>query len=154
MAKLYYEDVEAGAEVTPLVKKPTTRQLVRWAGASGDYSEPHYDDVFAKASGLAGVTLQGLLKYQFLVQMMVDWIGVDGDLLKISCQYRGMDFPGDTLTCTGKVTRKYVDGDGQRRCLECQIAITNQRGEKTTVGQAVAALPSRQPAAATPGERR
>ena len=38
MAKqVYYEDVIAGSEIPPLVKQPTTHQLVMWAGAAGDY---------------------------------------------------------------------------------------------------------------------
>ena len=43
MAKeLFYEDVEIGTELTPLIKHPTPRQFVKWAGASGDYAEIHY----------------------------------------------------------------------------------------------------------------
>jgi acyl dehydratase len=52
MSKVYYEDIEVGAEISPLVKKPTTRQLVRWAGATGDFNEPHYDKDMALSWGL------------------------------------------------------------------------------------------------------
>ncbi|MBL7119400.1 MAG: dehydratase [Dehalococcoidia bacterium] len=141
MAKLYYEDVEVGAEITPLVKQPTTRQLVRWAGASGDFNEFHYDKDVAQSAGLPGVIVHGLLKFQFLIQMLTDWIGVDGTLQKVSCRYRGMDFPGDTITCKGTVVNKFVDGD--RHCLECEITLENQRGEQTTPGRAIVAVPSR-----------
>ena len=34
----YYEDVEVGSEITPLKKVATTRMLVQWAGASGDFT--------------------------------------------------------------------------------------------------------------------
>ena len=141
MAKLYWEDIDVGAEITPLVKRPTTRQLVRFAGASGDFNEPHYDKDFALSWGLPGVIVQGMLKLHFLVQMLTDWIGDEGDLLKISCQYRGLDYPGDMLTCKGKVVRKFVNGD--EHCLECAISLENQRGEKTTPGSAVVVVPSR-----------
>ena len=141
MAKLYYEDVEVGAEITPVVKQPTTRQLVRWAGASGDFNEFHYDKDVAQSAGLPGVIVHGLLKFQFLIQMLTDWIGVDGNLQKVSCRYRGMDFPGDTITCKGTVVNKFVDGD--RHCLECEITLENQRGEQTTPGRAIVAVPSR-----------
>ena len=141
MAKLYYEDVEVGAEIAPLVKQPTTRQLVRWAGASGDFNEFHYDKDVAQSAGLPGVIVHGLLKFQFLIQMLTDWIGVDGNLRKVSCRYRGMDFPGDTITCKGTVVNKFVDGD--RHCLECEITLENQRGEQTTPGRAIVAVPSR-----------
>ena len=50
--QLYYEDVEVGTEITTLPKIATTRMLVQWAGASGDFNPLHYDEDFAKASGV------------------------------------------------------------------------------------------------------
>ena len=38
MAKrLYWEDVQVNDEIDPLSKVATTRMLVKWAGASGDF---------------------------------------------------------------------------------------------------------------------
>ena len=36
---VYYDDVQVGDAIPSLVKNPTTRQLVKYAGASGDYYE-------------------------------------------------------------------------------------------------------------------
>ena len=141
MARLFYEDVEIDTEITPLVKKPSTAQLVKWAGASGDFYPIHYDKDFAKGVGLPGVIVHGQLKWQFLIQMVTDWIGVDGILKKIDCRYTGMDFPGDTLTCTGKVVKKFVEGDDH--CLECALSLKNQRGEKTVSSNATVSVASR-----------
>ncbi|HEX76939.1 MAG TPA: dehydratase [Dehalococcoidia bacterium] len=142
MAKqLYYEDVEVGMEVPTLEKKTSSRQLVMWAGASEDYNEIHYDKDFALGRGLPGVIIHGRLKAAFLGQLMTDWIGERGKLKKLSASYRKMDAPGDTLVCKGKVTKKYIQ-DGEH-CLECDIWIENAQGEKTTLGSAVVALPSR-----------
>ena len=55
----YIQDVEPGQELTPLVKQPTTRQLVMYAGASGDFYEIHYDKDYALAQRLPGVILHG-----------------------------------------------------------------------------------------------
>ncbi|MBI4301309.1 MAG: dehydratase, partial [Chloroflexi bacterium] len=41
--QLYYEDVEVGMEMPPLVKRPNSQTLVKWAGASGDFYQIHYD---------------------------------------------------------------------------------------------------------------
>ena len=35
--QVYWEDVAEGMELPALVKEPTTRQLVQYAGASGDF---------------------------------------------------------------------------------------------------------------------
>lgn len=153
MAKqLYYQDVEVGAEVTPLAKVATTRMLVQWAGASGDLNPLHYEDDFAKAQGVGSPILHGALKSAWLGQLMTDWVGEEGVLKKLSCQYRGMDYPrkmktmeepheGETWWCKGKVTKKYVEGGGY--FVECEIWVENGKGEKTTPGSALVTLPSR-----------
>ncbi len=53
--QLYYEDIAVGSEIPPLVKHPTTRQLVRWAGASTDFYEIHYDKDVEKSNELQWV---------------------------------------------------------------------------------------------------
>lgn len=138
---LYWEDVTEGQEIPPLVKHPTTQQLVKYAGASGDFYQIHYDKDFALKNGLPGVIIHGALKNAWLGQLITDWIGEYGTLKKLSCQYRGMDVPGDTITAKGRVTRKYVQ-DGQHY-VECEIWIENGKGERTTPGSATVILPSR-----------
>ena len=139
--QLYYEDVVVDAEITPLVKQPTTRQLVMWAGASGDYNPIHYDKDFAQSQGLPGVIVHGALVASFLCQLITDWIGEQGVISKFSCSYRGMNFPGEALTCRGKVTNKYVADD--KHYVECESWVENSKGEKTVTGKVVVTLPSR-----------
>ncbi|MSQ17379.1 MAG: dehydratase, partial [Dehalococcoidia bacterium] len=130
--QVYWEDVAEGMELPPLVKNPTTRQLVRYAGASGDYYEIHYDQEYARGNGLEGAILHGALKNAFLGQLMTDWMGPQGVLKRLSCQYRGMDQPGRPITAKGTVTRKYRQ-DGQH-LVDCDIWLENAQGEKTTPG--------------------
>lgn len=139
--QLYYEDVVVGSEITPLVKQPTTRQLVMWAGAVGDYFPIHYDKDFAQSRGLPGVIVHGQLVGAFLGQLITDWIGERGVLRKLSCSYKGMNYPGEAVTCKGKVTKKYVQ-DGQHY-VECNLWAENSKEEKTVLGMAIVMLPSR-----------
>lgn len=139
--QVFYEDVEEGMEIPTLTKHPTTRQLVKWAGASGDFYEVHYDKDFAKSQGLDSVILHGRLKAAFLGEMITDWIGPEGILEKLTCQYRGMDIPDEDIVCRGKVEKKYIK-DG-KHCVELNIWTQNPREEKTTVGTAIVGLPSR-----------
>ncbi|TET43526.1 MAG: dehydratase, partial [Dehalococcoidia bacterium] len=97
-SRVFYEDVNEGAEIPALSKHPTTRQLVMWAGGSGDYYELHYDKDFAKSQGLDGVIVHGRLKLAFMGQLITDWIGTEGVLKKLTCQYRGMDVPEKDIT--------------------------------------------------------
>ena len=138
---VFWEDVQEGMEIPALVKNPTTRQLVQYAGASGDFYEIHYDKDFAQGTGLPGPIIHGAIKNAFLAQLVTDWIGEGGTLRKLSCQYRGMDVPGDTLFCKGTVIRKYVQDD--QSTVDCEIWLENSKGERTTLGSAMVILPSR-----------
>ena len=142
MAQLHWQDVEEGMDVPTLVKNPTTRQLVRYAGASGDFYEIHYDKDFAMGNNLPGPILHGALKNAFLGQLVTDWIGDGGTLRRLSCQYRGMDQPGKPLYCKGTVTRKYVEE--RRHLVDCDIWVEDNEGQTTTPGRATVELPSRE----------
>ncbi|MDD5190680.1 MAG: MaoC/PaaZ C-terminal domain-containing protein [Dehalococcoidales bacterium] len=139
--QLYWEDIEIGSALPDLVKKPTTRQLVQWAGSSGDLYEIHYDKDQALANKLPGVIVHGALKGAFLGQMLTDLVGDHGTVKKYTSSYRGMDVPGDTLTCKGKVTKKYVTGN--EHIIETEMWIENGKGEKTTTGTGILVLPSK-----------
>ena len=135
----YLDDAAIGTELPALVKEPTTRQLVMYAGASGDFYEIHYDKDFAAEQGLPGVILHGALKSAYLGQLVTDWVGAEGRLLSLSVRYREMDVPGDVLTCKGTV----VERDEDAGSVRCDIWIENGAGTRTTTGEAVVALPSR-----------
>lgn len=51
-------------------------QLVRYAGASGDFNPIHYRDDVAAAVGLPGVLAHGMLTMGLAVQPVVDRFGV------------------------------------------------------------------------------
>lgn len=141
--QLFYEDVEIGQTITPLVKGPmTTCHLMRWSAAIENWHRIHYDRPFAvEHDKLADVLVAGSWKQQALVQMLKDWLGEAGWLWKISYQFRAMDPVGATLTCWGCITHKYV-GDGLG-FVECDIGMRNQDGQESTPGTAVGVLPLR-----------
>ena len=139
--QIYYEDIAVGSEIPSLVKHPTTRQLVMWAGASTDFYEIHYDKDFAQGNGLPGVIVHGQLSCGFLGQLITDWIGEEGSIKKLTCSYKGMNFPGEALACKGKVTKKYIE-DGEYY-VESDIWVENPEGERTVLGIAVVTLPAR-----------
>ena len=139
--QVYYEDVNVGDEIPKVVKNCTTQQLVMWATGSGDMYQIHYDKDFAAGNGLPGVIVHGALKNAFLGQLLHDWIRDDGRIKKYSCQYRGMDVPGQDITCRGVVTGKRQE-DG-KNLVDLDIWTEKPDGEKTSPGKATVILPSR-----------
>ena len=126
--------VEVGQELPELIKHPTTRQLVKYAGAQGDFYEIHYDQAYAKSVALPGVILHGLLKAAFLGQLITDWLGDQGSLKTFEVSYRGIDMPGHPYTCRGRVTR-VEDSEA-----ELEVWGEDVSGKRTTVGTATVAL--------------
>ena len=138
--QVYFKDVQERLELPTLEKNPPTQQLVMYSGASGDYNRIHYDQEFAGANGLPDVILHGALKNAFLGQLITDWMGEYGDLKKLGTRYKAMDVPGTPVYAKGVVKSKYVEKG--ENLVECEIWLENQKGEKTTSGYAVVALPT------------
>jgi acyl dehydratase len=139
---VYYDDLTVGDALPVLQKQPTTQQLVKYAGASGDYYQIHYDHHYAVNAGLKdGVIVHGLLTAGWMAQMLTDWLPSPQALKTFGASYRAMARPGDTISCKGTITNKYEKGG--EFFVDCEIYAENQRGEKCAVGHATAALAKR-----------
>jgi len=148
--QVFWEQVEEGDGLPPLEKVATTQTLVKWAGASGDFNPLHFDRHFTEAAGIGGPIVHGALKRQWLVQLVTDWMGDAGRLVKFSCRYRAVDYPrpmktmmepedGETWVCKGTVIKKYTNQNGH--VVDCRIWLENGGGVTTTNGKATVQLP-------------
>ena len=138
---LYFEDVKEGDEVPQFVVENLSRtDIVKYAGASGDFNPIHHDETFAKAAGYPTVFGHGMLTAGFVSKCITDYVGRPG-LRKLAVQFRTQVWPGDTITCGGKVTRK-VEENGEKR-IEGELFATNQKGEVAIKGAFAAVLPSK-----------
>jgi acyl dehydratase len=138
---LYFEEVREGDEAPPVVVVNITRtQIVKYAGASGDFNPIHHDELYAIRAGNDRVFAMGMMTAGFLSRMVTDWVG-DGNLRKYKVRFATRIWPGDTVTCKGKITKKYTR-DG-KNYIEADVFAENQNSEKAIVGAIVAHLPSR-----------
>jgi acyl dehydratase len=71
-------DVEVGTVLPPLTVRLTRTDLVRYAGASGDFNPIHHSDFFAAEVGLPGVIAHGLLTMGTALRVVTDWVGDPG----------------------------------------------------------------------------
>ncbi len=139
--KTYFEDVREGDEVPKFVVENLTRtDIVKYAGASGDFNPIHHDQTFAERASYPTVFSHGMLNAGFVSKCITDYVGRPG-LRKLTISFRTQVWPGDTITCGGKVTRKFEE-KGEKR-IEGELFATNQKGETAIQGSFVAALPSR-----------
>lgn len=138
---VYFEDVTEGFELASLTRLQTQKRFVRYAQASNDLSEIHYNKTLVMSRGLPDVVGQGALTAGYIGNMVTNWCAPHGFLKNLNVQYRHFTLPGDVLTIGGVVTSGY-EADGE--CLvNCDVWAENQNGQKVTIGTAVASLPSR-----------
>src|SRR5947199_6992293 len=140
-AKLYYEDVQVGDTIPKLVKPALAHiQLVRYAGASGDFNPLHTDPKFGEMIGIGGIISHGMLIMGFVGQMLSDYVGPT-TLRKFGVRFKGMTRLDDVITCTGAITeRQEVDGEAR---ISGKVQATDQNGDVKIMGTFVAALPHR-----------
>jgi acyl dehydratase len=141
--QVYFDDVEAGQELPPVVKGPmTTAHIMRWSASMENWHRIHYDKVYAmEHDKLPNVVVNGSWKQHILMQLVKDWAGLGGWAWKVGFQYRDMDLPGDVITAWGKVAKTYEQGG--LGVVELEIGLKNSRGIESTKGTAVVVLPKR-----------
>ena|SRR5437899_1935960 len=139
--KLYYEEVQVGDALPSLVKPAITHlQLVRYAGASGDFNPLHTDPKVGESIGFGGIIAHGMLIMGFVGQLLSDFVGPTA-LRAFGVRFRGMTHLGDVITCTGTITDKY-EADGEAR-IAGKVQAADQTGNVKVAGTFVAALPKR-----------
>ncbi|HEX6137494.1 MAG TPA: MaoC/PaaZ C-terminal domain-containing protein [Casimicrobiaceae bacterium] len=131
-------DVEPGDTIPPLVAEPVTRlQLALFASAAADSNPIHVDDAAARAGGLPGAIVHGMLTMAFLGRLLTRSVPL-ASIRALEGRFVAMAFPGDAITCTGTIVGKSVEAGEQR--VEIELAAQNQRGTKLLAGKASVAL--------------
>src|SRR3989440_2444646 len=140
--KLYYEDVQVGDAIPKLVKSPVSHlQLVRYAGASGDFNPLHTDPKIGELIGVGGIIAHGMLIMGFVGQFLSDYVGPT-TLRKFNVRFKGMTRIDDVITCTGTITEKH-EIDNQEGRITGKVRATDQNGDVKITGTFVVALPRR-----------
>ena len=139
--QVYFEDVKEGDELPSFTVENLTRtDFVKYAGSSGDFNPIHHDQTFAEASGNPTVFAMGMMNAGILSRLVSDYAGL-ANLRKYKIRFATRVWPGDSVTCKGKITRK-AEENGEK-IVEGEIAALNQKGEVAITGSFRAALPSR-----------
>ncbi len=140
-AKVYYEDVQVGDAIPKLTTSSVSHlQLVRYAGASGDFNPLHTDPKIGEMIGTGGIIAHGMLIMGFVGQMLSDYVGPTA-LRKFGVRFKGMTHLDDVITCTGTITEKY-EVDGETR-IAGKVQAADQNGDLKVSGTFVAAVPRR-----------
>ena len=133
------DSVEVGLQLEPQKFGPiTATQIVRYAGASGDFNPLHHDDEYAKSAGYPGIFSMGMYQAALLAGYVTDRLG-PRNLRRVVVRFAEQVWPGDELTCTAEV-RDVERVDGGLR-VGVDITCSRQTGSAAVTGRAEFVLP-------------
>jgi len=140
--QVYFDDVAAGQEIPPLYKQVTTVNIMMYLATVWLLDRIHFDYPFAtQRRGLPHVVAPGNMAIDYYAQLLTDWAGNEGRLVKLATQYRNFMLPENTLECGGKIQKKYQEAG--KGLVELELWIKNEEGVMCVPGKAVVELPVR-----------
>ena len=102
-------ELSVGQEIGTAAIDVSRADLVRYAGASGDFNPIHWNGRFAEQVGLPGVIAHGMFTMGAAVQVVTDWIGNPGAVVDYQTRFtkpvvvEDIDGPGATIEVTGVI---------------------------------------------------
>jgi acyl dehydratase len=138
MATPSYDGTQAGAEIAPEQYQVTRRDLVRYAGASGDFNVIHWNERIAKSVGLPDVIAHGMLTMALAGRFLTEWAGDPGAVTEIGVRFSAPvvvpdDDKGATVDVAGVIAEKL---DGNRVAVD----LTARSGDAKVLSRARAVV--------------
>jgi acyl dehydratase len=109
-----YADIEPGTEIPQKTYRATRLDLVKYAGASGDFNVIHWNERLARSVGLPTVIAHGMYTMAQAGRYVSDWAGDPGAITEFGVRFSAMvpvpdDDTGATIEVSGKVAEKLAD---------------------------------------------
>jgi acyl dehydratase len=110
-----YDDITVGTELEPRQYQVTRAELVKYAGASGDFNVIHWNERVATSVGLPNVIAHGMLTMALGGRFVTEWAGDPGAVTQYGVRFSAPvvvpdDDKGATVEFTGVVADKLADG--------------------------------------------
>lgn len=116
----------------------TRADLVRYAGASGDFNPIHWSDRVATAVGLPGVIAHGMLTMGLMTRAVAEWTG-DAEVVEVGGRFTSMvQVPDDDLGAEVSFTGTVRSSDGDLTTIAVEATCGGQKilGNPTVVVRA------------------
>jgi len=109
-----YADVEPGTQIAPKSYRVTRLDLVKYAGASGDFNPIHWSERIARSVGLPGVIAHGMYTMAQAGKFVAEWAGDPGAVTEFGVRFSAMvpvpdDDRGAAIEVSGTVADKLGD---------------------------------------------
>src|SRR3954452_11471863 len=104
------EDVEVGSELTPQTFTVKRLDLVKYAGASGDFNVIHWNERAATEVGLPDVIAHGMFTMAEAARVVTDWCGDPGAIVEYRPRFtKPVPVPNDDAGATLEVSGSVIE---------------------------------------------
>lgn len=110
------------------------QDLVKYAGASGDFNPIHWNEAFATGVGLPGVIAHGMFTMGAAVQLVTDWAGDPAAVVDFQTRFTkpvlvadttGTDQPGAVIEVSGAIGA--LDADAGTARVDLTVVSNGQK---------------------------
>jgi acyl dehydratase len=135
--------VQVGDELPPLAVRLSRAQLVRYAGASGDFNPIHWSDRAATGVGLPGVIAHGMLTMAQAGRIVTRWTRDESAVRELEVRFtRPVVVPDDDAGATLELTARVAVVDASAGTVRVDIAARFGGQAVLAKARAVVALPA------------
>ena len=132
---------QVGDEIEPFVRTTGFANWNRYAAVNDEFVPIHMDDEAGKAAQQTGAFGMGNLQISYLHNLLRQWIGPDGEILALGCQFRALNTKDMVVTARGKVTGVQSDtASGGRVVVSLEVWTEDENGRSLAPGTAKVAL--------------
>jgi acyl dehydratase len=135
------DTVEVGQQLPEFRRSTGFANWNRYAAVNDEFVPIHMDDDAGRAAGYPTAFGMGNLQWAYLHDLLRQWIGDGGQIVRLACQFRAANTKGMTVVARGRVTA--VRDEAGRRLVDLDVWTESDQGDKLAPATATVALPGR-----------
>jgi acyl dehydratase len=134
-----------GDEIPPFVRTTGFAHWNRYAAVNDEFVPIHMDDAAGREAGYPTAIGMGNLQWAFLHNVLRQWMGDDGRIEQVACQFRSPNLKDQTVSAHGRI--ESIDTDGDRLRVELTVWTDVDGGDPLAPGTATVSVPDPGPEA-------
>ena len=129
-----FSELTAGQDIGSRTVEVSRTDLVKYAGASGDFNPIHWNEAFATGVELPGVIAHGMFTMGAAVQLVTDWAGDPAAVVDFQTRFTkpvlvtdttGTEEPGAVIEVTGAIGA--LDADAGTARVDLTVVSAGQK---------------------------
>src|ERR1700761_8347767 len=131
-------DAAVGDTLPEFTRETGLHNWNRYAAVNHEFVPIHMDDQAGQAAGYPTAFGMGNLQWAFLHNLLREWLGDSGHIVRVACQFRAPNIKGMTVTAKGVATERRTENGIQ--LIDLDVWTEDQDGNSMAPGNATIAL--------------